>query len=129
PEAFRFEDRFNLEPMTLNGPGHRWLLIRKQPVAGSLGLAFGEQLELLDRGETVPTVAELAYAVTIYYWATGVRLFPEMQVRCVDAIKWHPDYHPQLGGFNEFGIDLSFAKDSDTHPDLGLASIALPWWA
>ena len=59
----------------------RWIMLRKEPVAGSTSKNWSEQQALLSDAEVTPNVAEVVWCVTTYKAVRNTYLLPDVYVR------------------------------------------------
>lgn len=109
----------------------KWLMLRKEPVPGSLGKTWKEQVALLSPVEYVPNAAEVEWAVTTYKAARNIFLLRHVYVRTSSVAAG--GIHVGVGYFNAEGWSLENpydnhyyarrdAKDDSRRGDRGLAS-------
>jgi len=106
----------------------RWYLLRAHVVPGSMGKAFKKQLSCLSKREAVPRACEVAYGITLYFLARGIRLFAGAAARCADVEPGFispTEVHVDVGNFDEKGLLVSLMDDG-LDEDIGLASMVKP---
>jgi hypothetical protein len=97
-----------------------WLVIRKDIVPNSLSKNWSQQKQLISDVEYIPMAVEVAYAITTYYKARGVRLFEKLYVNTSSISAG--DIRVHLGGFGDGGLDVNGLIYGDRGDFLGLAS-------
>ena len=107
--------------------GGQWLIIRKTPVDGSTSKNWSEQSAMIKSGDRVPNVAEMSYAVTLYYQVRNMYLLGNVVVRTssVDAGGLRVivgDFDSVGLGVGSNGLDVDGYWDHDRHSFIGVAS-------
>lgn len=79
PNAVRlFHDQEPIFPIvTRLRMSTRWMLIRKEPIAGSLNKCWRDCIAMLPPGESALHACELAYSFLVYFLLTGEVLFKD----------------------------------------------------
>jgi len=103
-----------------------WYLIRIEGIEGSESKDWGQQLELLEEGESVPGIWLMFYAVLTYHLATGEKPLRNIRLRCKEDLY---GAHAFIGLFWE-GIKISHEYDEHDcyrgSDDLRLAACKRP---
>ncbi len=98
-----------------------WLIIRKDPVPGSLNKNWAEQAALLSDASTyVPIAGEMTWFITTYFLVRGVRLFPNVYVRTSSLDS--DGGRVGVGGFDAEGLGVFSDWDGIRYSFLGLSS-------
>jgi hypothetical protein len=124
-------DRFHMKKGCLDNewyeddfyPDHkvytRWIMLRKEPIPGSINEDWKRQKAMLSESETVPNIAEVAWCVSIYEAVRSIRLLRQGIQARTSSFEYADGN--QLSVFNS--VDGLFVSHHDEHyrsADLGL---------
>lgn len=108
------------QPFAVNEKvGCRWLGIRKAKVLRSLNKNWDAQLELLSKDREVPSTVQMSWFITTYYEVCGIHLFKDVYVRTSSVTS--RGSRVNVGGFDEFGLDIERSWGNEFNKGLGLA--------
>lgn len=102
-----------------------WLVLRKDPLPGSVGLAGYDQFQLLPKFERMAYAVEVIWGLTTYKAVRDIRLLSTFSVR-TGSVKDKVDsrvFHFCIGHFDERGIRVRAMVDREESPDLGMTSV------
>lgn len=100
-----------------------WLAIRKEAHPLSFEKTWEQQQCLLSKEEYVPNVAEISYAITVYYKIHRVRLFAdEIYVRTSSTSE--DNYQVIVGGFGKQGLRIDDFFNNRRGRSIGISVVA-----
>jgi hypothetical protein len=103
-----------------------WYLVRKEPLAGSIGKTMAEQQLMLSSAETMPRACDFVYAVLLHFLATRERLFEDAYCRC-----WDVDLQGErvcVGHFDTslgLRINAGLYRDTERRDNLGVTPLRI----
>jgi hypothetical protein len=84
-----------------------WILMTKEPLDGSRGIKYAEQVQLVEAaGYDIPSCLDAAVCILLEHLRSGNYFFgknPETFIRCKDLIE---DHHIVVGGFSSAGLNI-----------------------
>ncbi len=99
----------------------RWIMLRKEPVPGSILKNWSEQQALLSEAEVTPNPAEVVWCLATYKAVRGIYLLPNVYVRTSSCTN-HPHFHVIVGNFDARDLLIDFTWDDNRFSDVWLAS-------
>lgn len=97
-------EEYETEPFATKGTQAGYRQLRMQPVDGSLGKSFDDQVRLLANNEEVPSPRVAMMGAYLHFLATRERLFANCRVRCLE--RRTTDQIVCVGKFEEDGFDF-----------------------
>lgn len=98
----------------------RWLVLRKEPVPGSMNKTCSEQGRMLSSREVVPNAAEQVWGMTTYKAVRDVFLLPSIYVRTSSVDSF--GVRVSVGCFRETGLGVFCWGGQDRFGFLGVSS-------